>query len=65
MEIVAGITFEDAEMKKIRINPAISGLTHIKASYPTPYGLVKVEHKLNETGEIESQISIPKEIEIV
>ncbi len=65
MELVAGITFEDTEMRKIRISPSMSGLTHIKAAYPTPYGLVQVEHKLNDNGEMESQVSVPKEIEII
>ncbi|MBQ8229944.1 MAG: alpha-L-rhamnosidase [Clostridia bacterium] len=65
METVAGIKVEGSGMKTIRIQPQLSGLKHVKVSYPTPYGVLKVEHTLQENGEVKTEISAPKEIEIV
>lgn len=65
IEIVAGIEFIGSDMKKVKISPNMSGLTHIKASVPTPYGMIAVEHKTNKAGIIESKVLVPKEIEIV
>ena len=64
-ETVAGIQVVGAGMKTIRIQPHLSGLKRVKISYPTPYGVLKVAHTLQDNGEIKTEISAPKEIEII
>lgn len=64
-ETVAGIKVEGSGMKTIRIQPHLSGLKRVKVSYPTPYGVLKVEHTLQENGEVKTEISAPKEIQII
>ena len=54
-----------AGMRRIEIKPYLSGLRHVKASLPTPYGIVYVEHTVGEDGKINTFISAPQEIEII
>lgn len=64
-ETVAGIKIEEVGMKKITISPQLSGLKHVKISYPTKYGVLKVEHTLQADGKVKTVVDAPKEIEIV
>lgn len=65
METVVGVKTMEAGMRRIVIKPRLSGLKHVKATIPTPYGIVSIEHTLRENGEIQTSISAPKEIEII
>ena len=63
-ETVAGIKSVGVGEKQFKITPNMSGLKHIKASYPTKFGNIEVELTQTETG-VESKINAPKEIEIL
>ena len=65
METVAGVKIVEAGMKKIAIKPQLSGLKEVKASCPTPYGVLRVEHTLQADGSVKTVVDAPKEIEIV
>ena len=65
METVVGVKTMGAGMRRIAIRPHLSGLKHVKAMYPTPYGIVSIEHTLQENGEVNTSISAPKEIEVI
>lgn len=65
METVVGVKTVGAGMRRIEIKPYLSGLRHVKASLPTPYGIVYVEHTVGEDGKINTFISAPQEIEII
>lgn len=65
METVVGVKTIGAGMRRIAIKPQLSGLKHVKATLPTPYGIVSIEHTRQENGEIKTAISAPKEIEII
>ena len=65
METVVGIKKVGAGTRRIQIKPNLSGLKHVKASYPTPYGIVRVEHSLKANGEVETKVDAPSEIEII
>ncbi|MBQ7948247.1 MAG: hypothetical protein IJ284_00655 [Clostridia bacterium] len=65
VETVAGIKAEGAGMRRISINPHLSGLKHVKVNFPTAYGVVTVEHTLQVNGEVETKVDAPKEVEIV
>lgn len=65
VETVAGIKTMGAGMRRIAIKPHLSGLKHVKVNYPTPYGILTVEHRLQENGEVKTSVVAPMEIEIV
>ena len=65
MEQVVGVKRIGAGMRRMEIKPCLSGLKHVKASVPTPYGVVTIEHILQENGAIKTSIFAPKEVEIV
>lgn len=65
VQSVAGIEVLDAGCKKIAIRPHLDGLTSVDVVFPTPYGKLKVSHRKNEKGEIETTIDAPQGIEIV
>lgn len=61
---VLGIHILEPGCKKVKISPQLGSLKFAKGSFPTPYGNIIVEHK-NIDGKIVSEISAPKEIEII
>ncbi len=64
-ETVAGIKVIGTDMRQIAIEPHLSGLKHVKVNFPTPYGVVVVEHELQTNGEVKTSVSAPEEIEII
>lgn len=65
VETVAGIKPQGAGMRRIEVKPHLSGLKHVKVNFPTPHGIVKVEHTLQANGEVKTVVDAPKEIEIL
>ena len=51
--------------KKIRVCPHLDGLDWAKGSYPTPFGVIKLEHKRLPDGSIRTAVQAPPEIELV
>ncbi len=54
METVAGLQ-KDAE-GKLQIRPHLSGLEWVKATYPTKDGVLEVEHRRAENGEVQTTV---------
>ena len=46
---------------KIVVAPMLGGLREVSGTYPTPYGLMTVEHKRNTSGNVLSKLTIPRE----
>ena len=65
MERVVGVKTVGAGMRRMEIKPQLSGLKHVKATMPTPYGLVTIEHTLQTDGTVKTSVSAPSEIEII
>lgn len=65
IETVAGIKTEGAGMRRIKIRPHLSGLKHVKASFPTPHGVLTVEHTLQKNGEVKTNVFVPDGIEVI
>ena len=63
-ETVVGVKNVGVGEKKFEIKPNMSGLKHIKASYPTKFGNIEIELTQTETG-VEKIVDAPKEIEII
>ena len=64
IEEVAGIKVVEAGCKKIKITPNLSWLNYVKAKFPTPYGVLTVEHKKVD-GKIQTIIDCPNGVEII
>ncbi len=62
---VLGIEILEPACRKLRISPNMSGLKHIKAVYPTPFGNVNIQLDENPDGSVTKKIEAPAEIEIV
>ena len=43
----------------------LSGLNYVKAVVLSPYGKIEITYKLEENGEITTQVIKPNEIEVV
>ena len=61
---ILGVEVLEAGCKKIKISPELCGLEWVRGTFPTPYGVVEIEHKRVD-GRIESKVNAPTEIEIV
>ncbi len=64
-EHVLGFQVLEPGCKTISIKPNLGNLKWVRGSLPTPYGIVEVEHRLNEKGEVVSRVNAPEEVEIV
>ena len=64
-EEVLGIHIISAGCKKVEIKPNLGNLNWAKGTYPTPYGIISVECKRLENGEIHTKWTAPEEIEVI
>mgnify|MGYP004486253339 FL=1 len=64
MEQVAGIHIVGAGCRKIEIKPKMGNLKFIKASYPTPYGVLELSIE-NKNGRPKISFSAPDGVEII
>ena len=62
LEEVAGIKILAPGCKEIAVRPNLGDLEWVEGTYPTPYGLMKVTHKRDSSGKIESVVEAPEEI---
>ena len=62
---VLGIKIVEPGAKKIKIEPHLGNLNWVEGTYPTKYGMIKVRHEKLESGEITSDITLPKGVELV
>lgn len=62
---ILGIEIVEPGCRKIRIRPNLCGLQWVCGSYPTPDGVLTVEHRLREDGSIQTTVHAPDGIEIV
>ena len=63
--VIAGIEIVKAGCEEIRIKPNLGYLNHVKVDYPTPFGVLKVEHVKNADGSVTTKTSVPNGIKIV
>ena len=61
---VLGVRILEPGCRKIRILPQLGSLTHAEGTYPTPFGEIRISHRIKD-GKLESDIQAPAGIEIV
>lgn len=61
---VLGVQVVESGCKKVKIAPQLGDLKWVKGTYPTPYGVIKIEHKA-VNGEVQTKVKAPKGVEVV
>ena len=64
MKHILGVDVLDAGCKRVRISPNLCGLEWVKGTFPTPYGVIEIEHR-NVDGKVVSTVNAPEGVEVV
>ncbi|MBE5817059.1 MAG: alpha-L-rhamnosidase [Clostridiales bacterium] len=64
-EYVLGVKPAVPGCKKVKIEPRLGDLKWARGTYPTPFGVICVEHVKDENGNINSKITLPEGVERV
>lgn len=64
-EFVLGVSIVEPGCKVLKVEPHLCGLTEVSGSYPTSYGVVKISHKLQADGSVETVVDAPEQVKIV
>ncbi|MGD9557258.1 MAG: alpha-L-rhamnosidase C-terminal domain-containing protein [Mangrovibacterium sp.] len=64
-EYVLGVKVLEPGCKKLSIEPHLGDLEWVEGTFPTPYGLVKIEHRKLENGKIKTTVKKPGEVRLI
>ncbi len=64
-QYVLGVNVLEPGCKRIKIDPHLGDLQWVKGTFPTPYGIVKIEHQKQAGGTIKTTYQAPKEVKIM
>ena len=64
MKHILGVKVLDAGCKRVKISPNLCGLGWVKGTFPTPYGVIEIEHR-NVDGKVVSTVNAPDGVEVV
>lgn len=62
---VLGIKIVKSGCREIVLDPHLGSLSWAKGSFPTPYGVLTVEHKKTGTGKLVTKYNAPKGVKVV
>lgn len=62
---VLGVKAIEPGCKTIEVKPHMGSLKRVEGTFPTPYGIVKIEHIRLRNGKIKTKIDAPKEIKVI
>jgi len=62
---ILGVEVMEPGCRKIRIQPNLCGLEWVKGTYPTPEGVLEVEHRLQEDGTVATTVRAPQGIDVI
>ncbi len=63
-QYVLGVSVLEPGCKKIKIEPHLGDLKWVKGTFPTPYGVVKIEHQKMPDGTVKTTVDAPKEVKV-
>ncbi len=61
---ILGIEILEPGCRKICIKPHLCGLEWVKGTYPTPEGIIEVEHTTAPDGTVKTIVNAPKEVQV-
>lgn len=64
-EHVLGIKIMEPGCRTVKIEPHLGDLTEVEGAFPTPHGIIRVHHKVNSHGNIESKYKAPENIKVI
>lgn len=64
-QYVLGVNVLEPGCKKIRIEPHLGDLKWVKGTFPTPYGVMKIEHKKMSDGSVKTEVDAPREVRVL
>ncbi len=64
-QYVLGVKVIKPGCKVIKIEPHLGDLQWVKGTFPTPYGVVKIEHRKMPNGKVNTTFMAPKEVNIL
>ena len=64
-QYVLGVNVLEPGCKKIELKPNLGDLEWAKGTFPTPYGVVEIEHRKNAKGEIKTTFKAPPQVRVV
>ena len=64
-ENVLGIQILEPGCKKVKVEPHLGDLEWAKGAYPTPYGIIRVEHEKQRDGSVSTKVEAPEGVEII
>ncbi|MBQ7921549.1 MAG: hypothetical protein IJ325_03105 [Clostridia bacterium] len=62
--VVGGMEIPRPWCEEIRITPRLGNLNHVKIAYPTPYGILYVEHTKSSDGRVLTKTLVPDGVKI-
>lgn len=64
-EHVLGITPAEPGFRKVRIAPRLGGLEWARGTFPTPHGVIRVEHHTSADGTVKTAVEAPQGVEVM
>ncbi len=64
-EYVLGVKPAEPGCRKLYVEPHLCDLKWVKGSYPTPNGVVEIEHRLQDDGKVRTEVHAPEGIEVI
>ena len=62
---VLGVEILEPGCRKIRVSPNLCGLKWVQGTYPTPAGVLKIDHRLCKDGTVKTEVDAPEGIEVI
>ena len=62
---VLGVSVLEPGCKKIRIEPHLGDLEWVKGTFPTPYGVVTIEHRKQTDGKMKTTFDAPEAVQVI
>lgn len=64
-QYILGVNILEPGSKKIKISPHLGDLEWVKGTYPTPFGVLSIEHRKMPDGSIKTKFKAPNGVKIV
>jgi len=64
-QYVLGVKVLEPGCKKIKIEPHLGDLQWVKGTFPTPFGVLKIEHKKDANGKVVITYTAPKGVKVI
>lgn len=62
---VLGIKISKPGCREVTVEPHLGSLSWAQGTFPTPFGVIKVEHKKNAAGKVTTEYQAPKEVKVI